>query len=243
MDHDMIITSFSKPGGFPMPEKLPFPPPAALAPARVTAAHVQAAVRMTASHPIAQPKMPASIPPPRSVAVPPVARHVESALARTVQGKILSSRTVAATVPRAQPARQHVLQRSATSSSSSSSSGGGGGGGGGIATEVGVGFQDLTSFNAIKAEIESEHGNPDKSLEVISTITMLVWGLAPGGDTVNTWLVALNGEGIRARKWGGSDDLIEIYPSGTHGVGKHDRLWLQVGATQVKVVKVYQSEH
>lgn len=113
----------------------------------------------------------------------------------------------------------------------------------GVATEVGVGFNDLTEFAVVKQQIEKMHGCSEKSLEALSTITMLAWNLKPGGDTVNTWIKALNVEEIRAAKWAGSADLIEIYPSGTHGEGKHDRLWLQVGKTQVKVVKVYLSDH
>lgn len=112
-----------------------------------------------------------------------------------------------------------------------------------IATEVGVGFNDLTEFTVVKQQIEKMHGCPEKSLEALSTITMLAWNLKPGGDTVNTWIKALNVEEIRAAKWATSADVIEIYPSGTHGQGKHDRLWLQVGKTQVKVVKVYLSDH
>lgn len=112
-----------------------------------------------------------------------------------------------------------------------------------IATEVGVGFNDLTEFTVVKQQIEKMHGCPEKSLEALSAITMLAWNLKPGGDTVNTWIKALKAEEIWAAKWATSADVIEIYPSGTHGQGKHDRLWLQVGQTQVKVVKVYMSEH
>jgi len=60
---------------------------------------------------------------------------------------------------------------------------------------------------------------------------------------MSQWLGLLSKEFKKVQKWKTSEDLIEIYPSGTTGKGKSDRLLFQVGKTQVAIVKAYESEH
>lgn len=105
-------------------------------------------------------------------------------------------------------------------------------------------YEDVTDTDKIKKEIKKKLAEPDAADEVVAAIALACSNTDPDGDPMNQWLgIFADVIGVKAQKWVGSKDLIEIYPSGTHGNGGEDRLEFQVGATQVKVTRAYKSKH
>ncbi|KRD27168.1 MULTISPECIES: hypothetical protein [Acidovorax] len=104
-------------------------------------------------------------------------------------------------------------------------------------------YTDATDTKKITREIERNLQVEDKAIEVLQLIATLCLTTELSEDPMTLWLRLLSENGVTAQKWKGSKDVIEIYPSGTHGVGKSDRLWFQLGETSVAVIKAYESEH
>lgn len=104
-------------------------------------------------------------------------------------------------------------------------------------------YQDLTDKNKIRKEIASNLQDEEMADEALQLIANLCWEAEITDDPMSQWLRLLKEHGLRAQKWKSSEDRVEIYPSGTHGKGKSDRLLFQVGATSVAVIKAYESDH
>jgi hypothetical protein len=104
-------------------------------------------------------------------------------------------------------------------------------------------YEDKTDGEKIEKEIVNNLKNEDKARDVVKLIANLCTTTDIKPDPMSQWLKLINENGFWAKKWSSSEDLIEIYPSGTKGIGKDDRLKFQVGKTQVKVVQAYESEH
>ncbi|NML17268.1 hypothetical protein [Azohydromonas caseinilytica] len=104
-------------------------------------------------------------------------------------------------------------------------------------------YKDVTDTQKIEKEIEKELQETEKALDVLQLIKNLCWETDTTPDPMSQWLSLLSQHVPKVQKWKGSADLIEIYPCGTTGRGRSDRLLFQVGATEVKVVQAYESEH
>ncbi len=104
-------------------------------------------------------------------------------------------------------------------------------------------YVDRTDTNAIERQIQANLKEQEKANDVLQLIRNLCWETDVKPDFMSQWLALFSRHGVRAQKWKTSTDLIEIYPSGTTGIGKDDRLMFQVGATRVTVVQAYESEH
>lgn len=104
-------------------------------------------------------------------------------------------------------------------------------------------YTNATDTTKITKEIEANLQDKERANDALQLIANLCWETDISHDPMSQWLTLLNQHGLRAQKWKTSTDLIEIYPSGTHGIGKSDRLLFQVGASSVTVVKAYESEH
>jgi hypothetical protein len=104
-------------------------------------------------------------------------------------------------------------------------------------------YTNITDEKKIKKEIERELQEEEKALEVLQLITNLCAETEITPDPMSQWLGLLAQHVPKVQKWKGSKELIEIYPSGTTGNGRSDRLLFQVGPTEVKVVSAYESKH
>jgi len=103
-------------------------------------------------------------------------------------------------------------------------------------------YQDVTNEEVIQKQVQKHIKDVEKTEETLQLIKNLCWHSDIHPDSMSYWLSLLN-EHVRARKWQTSSDLIEIYPAGTTGLGRDDRLLFQVGKTEVAVVSAYESEH
>ena len=104
-------------------------------------------------------------------------------------------------------------------------------------------YTDATDTKKIAREIEKNLQDEEKANAVLRLIATLCLTTELSEDPMTLWLRLLSENGVTAQKWKGSEAVIEIYPSGTHGIGKSDRLWFQLGETSVAVIKAYKSEH
>lgn len=88
-------------------------------------------------------------------------------------------------------------------------------------------------------------GNEEAARNVFTIIDDLCKeGVPIAKDRMSQWLGILAKTDIPdAMKRRGTEDVIEIYPSGTKGLGREDRILFQVGETQVKIILVYISDH
>jgi len=104
-------------------------------------------------------------------------------------------------------------------------------------------YQDVTDVVKITKEIAKNLNEVETAMEVLRLISDLCSETEIESDVMSQWLGLLAGNSVKARKWSGRDPVIEIYPCGTKGNGKSDRLWLQVGEKEVAVVRAYESKH
>ncbi|MDA8445254.1 hypothetical protein [Paracidovorax valerianellae] len=104
-------------------------------------------------------------------------------------------------------------------------------------------YQDKTNTAAIDSQIDAELKAPEPAKEVVQLVHNLCWETDITPDPMSQWLGLFATHRVRAQKWKTSADLIELYPSGTTGIGKSDRLMFQVGKTEVAVIKAYESDH
>lgn len=104
-------------------------------------------------------------------------------------------------------------------------------------------YKNVTNTEEIKKQIKKNLQDTDAAIEALKIIDNLCEELDIKEDPISQWLGALSKEFKKVQKWKTSKDLIEIYPSGTTGIGKSDRLKFQVGESQVRVVEAYESEH
>lgn len=112
-----------------------------------------------------------------------------------------------------------------------------------LATEAKACYKNLTDNTEILKQITKNHLKPDESEDVLQQISNICWETDIKPDYMSHWMQLLNTHVCRAVKWGGEKDVIELYPSGTKGDGKHDRFWLHVSANSVAIKKAYKSEH
>ncbi|SFD57009.1 hypothetical protein [Paracidovorax konjaci] len=104
-------------------------------------------------------------------------------------------------------------------------------------------YQDVTDTAKIEKQINKNIQDVEAAEQALVTIHTLAGETQITADPMSQWLGLLSKAFPKVQKWGGSKDLIEIYPAGTTGLGKSDRLKFQVGKTQVAVVEAYESEH
>jgi hypothetical protein len=103
-------------------------------------------------------------------------------------------------------------------------------------------YEDVTNKEQIENEIEQFIQDEEKAKDVLQLIFNICWQTDITPDPMSQWLALLS-QHVRVQKWKTSNDIIEIYPSGTSGGGRNDRLLFQVGPTSVAVVRAYESEH
>jgi hypothetical protein len=104
-------------------------------------------------------------------------------------------------------------------------------------------YTNVTNEEKITREIVANLKKPEAAEEVLQLIQNLCWETEITKDPMSQWLGILAMHVPKVQKWKTSTDLIEIYPSGTTGVGADDRLLFQVGPTQVAVVQAFKSAH
>ncbi|AFE07199.1 hypothetical protein COCOR_06889 [Corallococcus coralloides DSM 2259] len=104
-------------------------------------------------------------------------------------------------------------------------------------------YTNVTDEKKISEEINAQLQEQEKAMEVLQLISNLCWETEISNDPMSQWLGLLSQHVPKVQKWKTSEDLIEIYPSGTRGKGRSDRLLFQVGATQVAVVSAFESKH
>ena len=104
-------------------------------------------------------------------------------------------------------------------------------------------YKDVTDTKKIEKEIEKNLQKTEEAEDVLQLIKNLCWETDISQDPMSQWLGLLSQHVPKVQKWKSSNDLIEIYPCGTKGDGKHDRLLFQVGKTEVAVVSAFKSEH
>lgn len=104
-------------------------------------------------------------------------------------------------------------------------------------------YEDVTNTDEIQRQIDKNLYGEVAAREVLRLIKELCSKTETTSDPMSQWLGLLAGCLPKVQKWRTSDDLVEIYPCGTKGNGKSDRLLFQVGETQVAVVQAYESKH
>jgi len=104
-------------------------------------------------------------------------------------------------------------------------------------------YNDVTKTEEIEEEIENKLKNEEAAKDVLPLIKNLCGETDITPAPMSQWLGILSKNVPKVQKWKTSNDLIEIYPSGTKGEGKSDRLLFQVGKAEVAIVKAYESEH
>lgn len=103
-------------------------------------------------------------------------------------------------------------------------------------------YRNETNKKKINKQIE-QLGDEESAKAVIQMIEQICEEVKIEGDPMVQWLGLLNDRGVRAGKYKGSLPWVEIYPSDTHGVGRHDRLVLRIGAEEVEVLEAGKSSH
>lgn len=104
-------------------------------------------------------------------------------------------------------------------------------------------YQDKTDKKEIQRQIDENLQNTEAAEDVVQLVANLCWETDIQPDPMSQWLALLIKHVPKVQKWKTSADRIEIYPSGTHGVGKNDRLLMQVQNTEVEIIEAYKSEH
>lgn len=103
-------------------------------------------------------------------------------------------------------------------------------------------YRNETNKKKISKQIE-QLGDEENANAVIQMIDQICEEVKIEGDPMVQWLGLLNERGVRAAKYRGSRPWVEIYPSDTHGEGRHDRLVLRIGADEVEVLEAGKSSH
>ncbi|WP_166642561.1 MULTISPECIES: hypothetical protein [Methylocaldum] len=104
-------------------------------------------------------------------------------------------------------------------------------------------YENRTDVAKIEKQIDRSLQDEGKAKEVLREIAQLCLDTKRQPDYMSQWLSLLRKKGIDARKLAGKNNYVEIYPSGTHGKGKSDRLLFQVEETWVEVVEAGESTH
>jgi hypothetical protein len=103
-------------------------------------------------------------------------------------------------------------------------------------------YRNETNQNKITRQI-ARLGDEENAKAVMQMIDKICEEVKIEGEPMVQWLGLLNERGVRAEKYKGPLPWVEIYPSNTHGEGRHDRLVLRVGAEEVEVLEAGKSSH
>ncbi len=97
-------------------------------------------------------------------------------------------------------------------------------------------YQNKTDKEAIGKKI-AKLDQPDNATAVMDIIDQICRDEEVKPDRVSQWLNLLRSHGVEVGIVGGKHafPLIEIYPSGTKGAGKEDRMFLEIRDTDVEV--------
>lgn len=105
-------------------------------------------------------------------------------------------------------------------------------------------YQDITDQEKITKQIKKYLQVEQDALDVMNFIATKSAETKPKGpDYIGQWLGILAESKIDANRINGGDGFIEIRPSGTTGLGKSDRMLLQVTSTTVEIVKASEATH
>jgi hypothetical protein len=104
-------------------------------------------------------------------------------------------------------------------------------------------YTNTTNEKKIRKEISGSLKQEEAAEEVLQLISDLCPETEITGDPMSQWLGILAAKLPKVQKLKSSSNLIEIYPSGTFGLGASDRLLFQVDPTEVAIIKAYESSH
>ena len=103
-------------------------------------------------------------------------------------------------------------------------------------------YENVTNQKKIGKQIDQLEGD-EAARAVMQAIDAICAAENIEPDRMTQWLRLLNDRAIMASKLKGSLPYIEIYPSGTHGIGRQDRLILRIGETEVEVMEAGKGSH
>lgn len=106
-------------------------------------------------------------------------------------------------------------------------------------------YENKTDKEAIEKKIAKLLELPDNATAVMAAIDRICEGEEVENDRVSQWLRLLREAHIEAGIVAGKHPfpLIEIYPNGTKGPGKGDRMFLEIRDTDVEVIGAGLARH